>query len=82
MFNLKHDDYGRCMTAKSEDSTVLIEKLRSSTAISVVPQEAWQTPAKCYGADRHTQQLSDLLILFNFLGLKFASLNKMYYLCQ
>ena len=36
----------RLTTAKSEDSTVLIEKLRSSTAISVVPQEAWQTPAK------------------------------------
>lgn len=36
----------RLTTAKSEDSTVLIEKLRSSTAISAVPQEAWQTPAK------------------------------------
>ena len=36
----------RLTTAKSEDSTVLIEKLRSSTAISVAPQEAWQTPAK------------------------------------
>ena len=40
------DDILRLTTAKSEDSTVLIEKLRSSTAISVVPQEAWQTPAK------------------------------------
>jgi predicted nuclease of restriction endonuclease-like (RecB) superfamily len=36
----------RLTTAKSEDSTVLIEKLRSSTAISVAPQEAWQTSAK------------------------------------
>ena len=36
----------RLTTAKSEDSTVLIEKLRSSTAISVAPQETWQTPAK------------------------------------
>jgi predicted nuclease of restriction endonuclease-like (RecB) superfamily len=40
------DEILRLTTAKSEDSTVLIEKLRSSTAISVVPQEAWQTPAK------------------------------------
>ena len=68
------DEILRLTTAKSEDSTVLIEKLRSSTAISVVPQEAWQTPAKCYGADRHTQQLSDLLILFNFLGLKLGTI--------
>ena len=40
------DVFLRLTTAKSEDSTVLIEKLRSSTAISVAPQEAWQTPAK------------------------------------
>lgn len=40
------DEILRLTTAKSEDSTVLIEKLRSSTAISAVPQEAWQTPAK------------------------------------
>jgi hypothetical protein len=40
------DESLRLTTAKSEDSTVLIEKLRSSTAISAVPQEAWQTPAK------------------------------------
>ena len=40
------DEILRLTTAKSEDSTVPIEKLRSSTAISAVPQEAWQTPAK------------------------------------
>jgi len=40
------DEILRLTTAKSEDSTVLIEKLRSPTAISAVPQEAWQTPAK------------------------------------
>ena len=40
------DEILRLTTAKSEDSTVLIEKLRSSTAISAAPQEAWQTPAK------------------------------------
>lgn len=40
------DEILRLTTAKSENSTVLIEKLRSSTAISAVPQEAWQTPAK------------------------------------
>lgn len=40
------DEILRLTTAKSEDSTVLIEKLRSSTAISAVPQEVWQTPAK------------------------------------
>ena len=40
------DEILRLTTAKSEDSTVLIEKLRSSTAISAVPQDAWQTPAK------------------------------------
>jgi predicted nuclease of restriction endonuclease-like (RecB) superfamily len=40
------DEILRLTTAKSEDSMVLIEKLRSSTAISAVPQEAWQTPAK------------------------------------
>ena len=40
------DEILRLTTAKSDDSTVLIEKLRSSTAISAVPQEAWQTPAK------------------------------------
>lgn len=36
----------RLTTAKSEDSTSIIEKLRSSTAISVASQESWQTPAK------------------------------------
>lgn len=40
------DVFLRLTTAKSEDSMVLIEKLRSSTAISVAPQETWQTPAK------------------------------------
>ena len=40
------DVFLRLTTAKSEDSTVLIEKLRSSTAISVATQETWQTPAK------------------------------------
>lgn len=40
------DEILRLTTAKSEDSTAIIEKLRSSTAISVAPQEAWQTPAK------------------------------------
>ena len=40
------DEILRLTTAKSEDSTVLLEKLRSSTAKSVALQEAWQTPAK------------------------------------
>ena len=40
------DEILRLTTAKSEDSTAIIEKLRSSTAISVALQEAWQTPAK------------------------------------
>ena len=35
----------RLPTAKSDDSISLVEKLRSSTAISVTPQEAWQTAA-------------------------------------
>ena len=40
------DDILRLTTAKSEDSTTIIEKLRLTTAISAVSQEAWQTPAK------------------------------------
>lgn len=35
----------RLTTAKSDNNTSLIEILRSSTAISVAPQEEWQTPA-------------------------------------
>jgi Uncharacterized conserved protein len=35
----------RLTTAKSDNNTSLIEILRSSTAISVAPQEVWQTPA-------------------------------------
>lgn len=40
------DEILRLTTAKSEESTAIIEKLRSSTAISAAPREAWQTPAK------------------------------------
>ena len=40
------DEILRLTTAKSEESTTIIEKLRSSTAISAALQEAWQTPAK------------------------------------
>ena len=39
------DEILRLPTAKSDDSISLVEKLRSSTAISVTPQEAWQTAA-------------------------------------
>ena len=39
------DEILRLPTAKSHDSISLAEKLRSSTAISVTPQEVWQTAA-------------------------------------
>lgn len=37
------DEILRLPTAKSDDSISLVEKLRLSTAISVTPQEDWQT---------------------------------------
>ena len=43
--NNGQDEILRLTTAKSGDNTTVIEKLRSSTAISATPQEAWQTPA-------------------------------------
>ena len=36
----------RLPTAKSKHDTTIIEKLRSATAISTAPQEAWQTASK------------------------------------
>lgn len=39
------DEILRLTTAKSDNNTSLIEKLRSATAISVAPQNEWQTPA-------------------------------------
>jgi len=39
------DDILRLITAKSADSLSIVEKLRSSTAISVVPDETWRTAA-------------------------------------
>ena len=39
------DEILRLPTAKSDNSISLVEKLRSSTAISGTPQEAWQTAA-------------------------------------
>ena len=39
------DEILRLPTAKSDDSISWVGKLRSSTAISVTPQEAWQTAA-------------------------------------
>ena len=39
------DEILRLATAKSDNSISLVEKLRSSTAISETPQKAWQTAA-------------------------------------
>lgn len=39
------DEILRLTTAKSDNNTSLIEKLRLATAISVAPQNEWQTPA-------------------------------------
>jgi predicted nuclease of restriction endonuclease-like (RecB) superfamily len=46
VFKNGQDEILRMTTAKSAESTSIIEKLRMPTAISVTPQEAWQTTAK------------------------------------
>ena len=46
VFGNRHEEILRLPTAKSETIKSIVEKLRSSTAISSTPQEEWRTPAK------------------------------------